>query len=221
MPAQTFFDLPDSKRQRVTEEAIVEFSERSFNDASLCAVVRRLGIAKGSIYQYFDDKLDLYRWLLTEEVPRRKRAFVAAAPPEDADFWTRLQSYVERGIAFLVEHPRLARLTASSVHPGAQDELQGLHTAVCNAAHEELQGLLSEGVKSGALPRSTNVAVATSLAASVIGPGLTDAILRELEAPMHRVLADDDLRRRIDARMRKALAHQAVAFLRGGLTRDA
>src|SRR5687768_5098497 len=110
MPTPTFFRLSEDRRARLVREAIVEFSDRAYTEASLSQIARRARIPKGSFYQYFTDKLDLYRWLLTEETPRLKREFLGPAKGED--FWARLETLIERGMAFLVEHPRLARLTA-------------------------------------------------------------------------------------------------------------
>ncbi len=126
MPTPTFLRLPAERRDRLVEEAIVEFSDRAYAEASLSQISRRARIPKGSIYQYFEDKLDLYRWLLTDEVPRRKRVFIGAAPAA-GDFWARLEAHVERGMAFLVEHPRLARLSAAAADPTALPEVRGLH----------------------------------------------------------------------------------------------
>ena len=74
MPKSTFFGLPEERRDRLVREAIAEFADRAYAEASLSQIARRARIPKGSVYQYFEDKLDLYRWLLTEEAPRRKRA---------------------------------------------------------------------------------------------------------------------------------------------------
>lgn len=218
MPTQTFFDLPAPKRVRIVEEAITEFSEHSFKAASLSAIVRRLGIAKGSIYQYFRDKEELYRWLITEEVPRRKADY-SAEPSAVAgkEFWKRLEWRIERGIGFLVEHPRLARLTAAAADPAAPAAIRGLYRAVCDQGHQALRDFLREGVSAGELPRRTDLDLAASVVTSVTGPGLTDVILRTLQADMHEILANDALRARIDTRMRRRLARQAVAFLRNGL----
>jgi hypothetical protein len=38
------------------------------------------GFVDGPALPDFEDKLDLYRWLLTDEAPRRKREFLGAAP---------------------------------------------------------------------------------------------------------------------------------------------
>ncbi|KYF74709.1 TetR family transcriptional regulator [Sorangium cellulosum] len=221
MPKSTFFGLPEERRDRLVREAIVEFADRTYAEASLSQIARRARIPKGSFYQYFDDKLDLYRWLLTEEAPRRKRAFVGAAPLE-GDFWARLETVIERGMAFLVEHPRLARLSAAAADPTADAEVRGLHKAICEAGAAELRALLAEGVASGALRAAgTSLEVATRLVAAVIGPGLTDAVLQELGAELHDVLASDALRAQLGPKRRRRLARQAVRFIRSGIGSDA
>jgi AcrR family transcriptional regulator len=217
MPKSTFFGLPEERRDRLVREAIVEFADRTYTEASLSQIARRARIPKGSFYQYFDDKLDLYRWLLTEEAPRRKRAFVDAARLT-GDFWARLETMVERGMAFLVEHPRLARLSAAAADPTAIVEVRGLHKAICEAGLAELRALLEQGVESGAIPsRGLNLDVATRLVAAIIGPGLTDVVLQELGADLHEVLASDSLREQLGPKRRRRLARQAVLFIKSGL----
>jgi AcrR family transcriptional regulator len=217
MPKSTFFALPAERRNRLVREAIVEFSDRSYAEASLSQVARRTRIPKGSFYQYFEDKLDLYRWLITDEVPRRKREFVGAAELV-GDFWARLEKIIERGMAFLVEQPRLARLSAAAADPTAIVEVRGLHKAICEAGIAEIRVLLEDGIKSGAIQSpDMNVAVSTRIVAAIIGPGLTDMVLEELGAELHEVLASDSLRKQLGPHRRKRLARQAVQFIRCGL----
>ncbi|PTL76192.1 TetR/AcrR family transcriptional regulator [Vitiosangium sp. GDMCC 1.1324] len=215
MPTSTFFRLTDERRDRLVNEAIVEFSDLSYTEASLSQIARRASIPKGSFYQYFEDKLDLYRWLLTEEAPRRKREFIGAAPPE-GDFWARLETFIERGMAFLVEHPRLARLSAAAAAPTAVVEVRGLYKTICEAGIMELRAVLEEGTRDGAL-EAPDLDIATRFVATVIGPGLTDVILQELGAELHEVLASDSLRKRLNLKRRQALARQAILFIRNGL----
>lgn len=217
MAKPTFFALPAERRERLVDEAITEFAERSYAEASLSQIVQRAGIAKGSLYQYFEDKLDLYRWLLTEEVPRRKREFLASSK-DAADFWLTLERHIERGMAFLVEHPRLARITAAAAHPAADEQVRGLHRLVCEAGTAELQALLERGIRAGALSKRLDIAVVTRFVAAIIGPGLTEVVLCELGAELHEVLASETLRRRLGGRRRKRLAQQAIQMIRGGLT---
>jgi AcrR family transcriptional regulator len=217
MPTSTFFALPSERRDRLVREAIREFSERTYAEASLSQIAQRSRIPKGSFYQYFADKLDLYRWLVTEEAPRHKRDFIGAGNPT-GEFWANLEAFVERSMAFLVEHPRLARLTAAAADPAASAEVRGLHKAICEAGIAELRVLLSQGVARGAIRSpDLDLDVATRLVAAIVGPGLTDVVLRELKAELHEVLASDSLRKRLGPTRRRRLAHQAVLLIRSGL----
>jgi AcrR family transcriptional regulator len=217
MPTPTFFALPSARRELLVAAAIAEFAERPYSDASLSRIARQTGIAKGSLYQYFADKLDLYRWLLTDEAPRQKRAFIGEAVGS-TEFWSRLTHFIERGMAFLVEHPQLARLTAQAADPAGSPEVRGLHAAVCAAAQQELTSLIAEGVTSGALPKGLDEARAAVWIAAVIGPGLTQQILRELGAELHEVLVSKSLKKRLGPKRRLELAEQAVGFIRHGLS---
>lgn len=219
MPTETFFRLPAERRERLVAEAIVEFSDRRFAEASLSQIVARAGIAKGSVYQYFADKLDLYRWLLVDEVPRRKRAFVARAAEGAAGFWSELERHVERGMAFLVEEPRLARIAAAAADPSADEGVRGLHEAVCEAGHEELRALLARGRAEGLLSDAIEPEIALRFVAAILGPGLTEIVLHEIGAGLHEVLASEKLRRRLDAARRRRLAQAAVRVVRDGLGR--
>ena len=60
MPTETFFNLPDEKRQPVLDAAIGEFTTHPFSQASVNRIVERAGISKGSLYQYFINKEDLF-----------------------------------------------------------------------------------------------------------------------------------------------------------------
>ncbi|MCR5825540.1 MAG: TetR/AcrR family transcriptional regulator [Oscillospiraceae bacterium] len=64
MPTQTFFRLPEEKRTRLTQAAWQEFSSVRFSEASINRIVHAAQIPRGSFYQYFADKDDLFFFLL-------------------------------------------------------------------------------------------------------------------------------------------------------------
>ena len=64
MPTSTFFRLPDEKRQRLLDAAWEEFSRASFADASINRIIQSARIPRGSFYQYFTDKTELFWYLL-------------------------------------------------------------------------------------------------------------------------------------------------------------
>lgn len=69
MPKSTFFNLSDDKKQRIFDAAVQEFSTRRFSEASINQIVKNAGIPKGSFYQYFADKEDIYLYV-TEEIAK-------------------------------------------------------------------------------------------------------------------------------------------------------
>lgn len=64
MCTETFLHLPEEKRIRFLEAAWEEFTTVSFEAASINQIVRRAGVPRGSFYQYFLDKRDLFFYLM-------------------------------------------------------------------------------------------------------------------------------------------------------------
>ena len=78
MATKTFLKLPQEKRERILEAAWAEFETVSFAEASINRIIRRAGISRGSFYQYFTDKEDLFIYLMDEvHTPDSSRYFYA------------------------------------------------------------------------------------------------------------------------------------------------
>lgn len=76
MPKQTFFNLHEEKRHILIKAAKKEFSRAAYAEASIANIVKDAKIPRGSFYQYFEDKEDLYQYLLHEISLYRQRAFI-------------------------------------------------------------------------------------------------------------------------------------------------
>ena len=64
MPSDTFLRLNDEKKKKLIDASFKEFSLNNFNDASINRIIKEAGISRGSFYMYFEDKKDLYFYLL-------------------------------------------------------------------------------------------------------------------------------------------------------------
>lgn len=64
MPTETFLRLPQEKRNRFLDAAWEAFTDVAFADVSINQIVRQAGIPRGSFYQYFADKEDLFFLLM-------------------------------------------------------------------------------------------------------------------------------------------------------------
>ena len=66
MPTETFFRLNQPKQERIMNAVKDEITRSSYEDFSIGNVVKESGISRGSFYQYFHSKDDIYRYLLEE-----------------------------------------------------------------------------------------------------------------------------------------------------------
>ena len=64
MPTTTFFNLPPPKRERLLRAAVSEFVQKPFNEVSINRIIHVAEIPRGSFYQYFENKMDLFQHIL-------------------------------------------------------------------------------------------------------------------------------------------------------------
>ncbi len=64
MCTETFRRLPEEKKKRFLDAAWEEFTRTSFEKASINKIIVKARVPRGSFYQYFADKEDLFFYLL-------------------------------------------------------------------------------------------------------------------------------------------------------------
>lgn len=77
MPTSTFFNLPPPKRERLLRAAVEEFTKKPFNEVSINRIIQAAEIPRGSFYQYFTDKMDLFRHILDRFSQRLEEAILS------------------------------------------------------------------------------------------------------------------------------------------------
>ncbi|MDK2950503.1 MAG: hypothetical protein PWQ77_168 [Kosmotogales bacterium] len=75
MPKKTFFNLKEDKRIRIIDAALNQFCSHPFDKVSINIIVKEANISKGSFYQYFNDKLDLYTYILEKIIKIKEEIF--------------------------------------------------------------------------------------------------------------------------------------------------
>ena len=110
MPKQTFFNLPQEKRETIMNAAIEEFAEYGLENASTNRIVKNSGIAKGSFYQYFEDKQDVFMHMLTVIEQKETEFFADMRPPDrNMDTFHYFRWLVKTGMEFGFSHPRMVQ----------------------------------------------------------------------------------------------------------------
>lgn len=66
MATDTFWGLPTAKRQMILAAARQVFSEYTYDHVKISMLIKAAGIPRGSFYQYFDDKADVFVVLMED-----------------------------------------------------------------------------------------------------------------------------------------------------------
>lgn len=72
MPKDTFNNLSEDKKKKIFDAAVKEFSTKRFSEASINQIIKTAEIPRGSFYQYFKDKEDIYLYMY-ERIGEEKR----------------------------------------------------------------------------------------------------------------------------------------------------
>ena len=115
MPTVTWARVDPARRAAVIEAAESEFGAHGFSRGSLNVIARRAGVAKGSLFQYFADKRDLYAFI-TDIASQRVRSYMEDLIREldpRRPFFEFLTDLLDGWVAYYAEHPHERALHAA------------------------------------------------------------------------------------------------------------
>lgn len=189
MPKPTFFNLPAAKRQAIIDLALAEFAQYPYAVASLSQVVARAGIAKGSVYQYFEHKQDLYLFILDYAAQEQLALLRAQTPPRaDPGFFALLRWQMQASVQVGLAAPLLTRLMYRAVTdelPFRDEVLRRLQSA----GAEHLQVLLARGVAHGELEATLDLELAAFFVERLLA-GVRELIVRRLGVTLEAAAGD-------------------------------
>jgi len=111
LPKKTFFNLPLEKQERIKNAAIEEFSKYSFTKSSINRIIQMAKIPKGSFYQYFKNKEDIYLYVI-EEIGKIKLQYIQNSISEFSkkDIFEVIQLSIESSLKMISEYPKYAEI---------------------------------------------------------------------------------------------------------------
>lgn len=160
-PRETFTNLENEKQQRIMDTAIDEFSAYGFRQASINRMVQKLGIAKGSIFQYFGTKEGLFHVIFDHAV-ELVRLSLRKVKQDTAGkgFFERIRQSLLAGIRFIEKHPRIYRIYLKMIFqedfPLRAEFLQQVHLF----SSEYLKPHVQAGMAAGELRKDLDVDMA-------------------------------------------------------------
>lgn len=171
MPTTTFANLRAEKREQFLDTALAEFARHDFHTASVSRIVAELGIAKGSVYQYFTDKRDLYFHLIDRAVTAKLDYIRSAVDPSHEDdgdaetkagggsdggertesFFNTYRRIVHAGTDFDLRFPRYSLLIARAMQEPESRELGDLAGDLTSRSSQFLRDFVEVAVQDGQL----------------------------------------------------------------------
>ncbi len=164
MPTETWRNLPADKRDRITAAAMAEFGAKGFSAGSLNVVAREAGIAKGSLFQYFDDKLDLFAAVCDAGSTRIAQATIGVVDPDRPVFEILRQTIAEWLRYFRANPPerRMAFAAANEIDPAARVAVRSVANTYYDTA---LRPVIERAMAKGELRAGTDVDLVVSMVA--------------------------------------------------------
>jgi len=150
MPKDTFFNLPKEKQEKVLKVAIEEFAKNGYQKCSIQTIADRAGIAKGSMYQYFDSKKELFFYIL--ELGGQEKMKIAAEIMHQnpaQSFFRMMEAMFIVGMRFAVQHQELYRIYQDLQETAPHEIRQEFNSRMESLGKHYYSALIRQAVEKG------------------------------------------------------------------------
>ena len=134
---------PLSNLPALFDAALAEFSQRSFESASLNDIIKASGISKGSFYHRFTDKMDLYLCVM-DMISQKKAAYAVGTPPSSGNFFNQLQVILHHSLEFARSEPSFDAFWRRYLAEGPEVK-EAVNRAFPNRGSNQLDALVEGG----------------------------------------------------------------------------
>lgn len=156
MPKETFYKITEDKRERILREAATLFAERGYNQTDVAQLASRAGVAKGSIYNYFDSKEDLYLYVCRDGIQRSRQAIYGDLDP-DWDVYRQIEHIFYQGAKFVDSHPEYLILYANISSAGMKRFSDQMSLDVEKFTADHLKRLIRRDIEKGLIRHDVDV----------------------------------------------------------------
>lgn len=110
MPKETFFNLPIDKQERIMKAVINEMGLHTYEHININSIIKEASIPRGSFYQYFEDKNDMYTYFYQYIGEKKFKYWGPLLNFEiDMPFMERFYAIYKKGIDFMLDYPDLVK----------------------------------------------------------------------------------------------------------------
>ena len=216
MPNQTFFNLPENKRKRLTEVAIAEFATHDYTNASISRIVADAKIAKGSFYQYFQDKKDLYLHLVELASQERITFLRSTDPPElQKGFFRYLRWLLGASAQFDLTHPKISRIVNGAVYSDLPFRDEAVKRTQ-EISTEYVKELVTQGMDRGDIKNDISPDLAAFVVSTLLGNELGKFIIDQMNIDPQELAKSEPLQ--VDMQLIDKVFDDLVGVLEKGMS---
>jgi AcrR family transcriptional regulator len=130
---------------------MAEFGRHGYSGGSLNVIAREAGVAKGSLFQYFDDKFDFFAHVAEQASLRVYDAMLPSLqqPAPGESFVDHFVGLVDVWIAYMAEHPLERAVTAATTMELDPEVRKAVREPVHRLYAQGLRPILEAGVDNG------------------------------------------------------------------------
>lgn len=145
-------------RNRILRSAITVFGKRGFADTTVLDIAEHAGLASGTVYQYFEDKGDVFRCLLQDLTDRLHRD---TRMPADADGRLIVRDSVLAYLEVYREYAPIFRAWWELLEPPT--EFTEAWVALHEKSRREMVRVFEEGKRRGMIDASVDTEITADL----------------------------------------------------------
>lgn len=149
MPKETFFNLNEEKRNKIFDTALKEFAVNDYNSASINNIVENAEISKGSMYQYFENKKDLYLYLLDQASDKKLKFISKNTEANKEDFFELLKAMHLEGAKFDLTNPKYSKLLLNAMNESYIEKIGYIGIKLKKGSDQFFKGYIDKAQKDG------------------------------------------------------------------------
>lgn len=216
MPKPTFINLQKNKKTKFLAVALDEFASNDYDHASITRIVKVLNIAKGSVYQYFENKKDLYLYLLDQATKKRQEYVKPLLKNPPSDFYELIIQLFKETIKFDIENPLYSRLLSNANNEKFSKDLGNAMLDMRKKSMDFMRGLLERELLMGGIRFDLNIDLASYLLAQM-NANILDFIVIQNKIDSATLMSSRKMKNAISESDIQSTARQIADFLRIGI----
>jgi len=152
MPKQTFFNLASEKKQRIIAAGKEEFAEHPYLKTSINNIIKKAEISKGSFYQYFDNKKDLYKYII-DQASEKKIEFLKKKIYDYRNllFFDLLRELFVASIQFKNIYPEYSKIGDRLLTGGNEALKKEIYTESKPKSNDFFENIIDKSIEKGEL----------------------------------------------------------------------